>query len=90
MKFTKGNWMNRQGVEFYNMVQVRETRIDGNRLYAYTVPYLSDARAVGGPVMEMYVSAPQPNCIRTEVYHFMGSSQKIPYSVWCRDIMGSV
>ena len=70
--------MNRQGVEFYNMVQVRETRIDGNRLYAYTVPYLSDARAVGGPVMEMYVSAPQPNCIRTEVYHFMGSSQKIP------------
>ena len=59
MKFTKGNWMNRQGVEFYNMVQVRETRIDGNRLYAYTVPYLSDARAVGGPVMEMYVSAPQ-------------------------------
>ena len=78
MKFTKGTWLNRDGVQFHNMAQVRQTRVEGNKLYAYTVPYLADARAVGGPVMEMYISAPQPNCIRTEVYHFMGSGRRIP------------
>ena len=78
MKFTKGTWLTRKGVEFHNMVQVRETRVEGNKMYAYTVPYLANTRAVGGPVMEMYISSPQPNCIRTEVCHFIGSGKRIP------------
>ena len=78
MKFTKGTWLNRKGVQAFSAAQVRETRVEDGRLYLYTVPYGADARAVGGPVMEMFISAPQPDCIRTEVFHFMGSNQKFP------------
>ena len=78
MKFTKGYWMNRLGVQNADAVQVREAKVEGNKLYIYTVPYAYDHRAMGGPVMEMYISSPQPNIIRTEAYHFMGSNQKMP------------
>ena len=37
-----------------------------------------DMRAMGGPVLEMFVSSPQPDIIRVEAYHFMGSNQKMP------------
>ena len=78
MKFTKGYWMNRPGVEISDVVQIREARLEGNRLYLYTVPYGYDGRAMGGPVMELYVSAPCENIIRMEAWHFMGSRQKEP------------
>lgn len=78
MKFTKGTWMNRKGVESSSAAQIREARIIGSSLYLYTVPYSSDSRDVGGPVLEMIISSPQPNIIRTEVWHFMGSNQTFP------------
>lgn len=70
--------MNRPGVQNTDAVQVREARMEGNRLYLYTVPYAQDMRAMGGPLLEMYISSPQPNVLRTEAYHFMGSNQKMP------------
>ena len=78
MKFTKGTWMNREGVNIISTAQVRETRISENRLYLYTVPYGDDVRCVGGPMIELYISSPQPNIIRTEAIHFSGCNQKMP------------
>lgn len=78
MKFTKGAWMNRDGVGIQNIGQVRESRVDGNKLYLYTVPYGRDVRAMGGTMIEVFISSPQPNIIRTEAYHYRGSNQKIP------------
>ena len=78
MKFSKGCWMDKDGVSIASARQIREVRKEGNRIYLYAVPYEEDVRAMGGPIFEMYISSPQPNIIRTEVYHFTGSNQKIP------------
>lgn len=78
MKFTKGAWMLKDGVQITNAVQVREVKIVENRVYLYTVPYTDDYRAMGGPLIEMYISSPQPNIIRTEAFHFMGKRRKFP------------
>ena len=78
MKFTKGYWMNKPGVVNHDAVQVREVKAEKDRVYLYTVPYAADMRAMGGPVLEMFVSSPQPDIIRIEAYHFMGSNQKMP------------
>ena len=78
MKFTKGYWMNKPGVTNTDAVQVREVKVEADRVYLYTVPYAYDMRAMGGPLLEIFISSPQPNVIRTEAYHFMGSNQKMP------------
>lgn len=78
MKFTRGYWVNKPGVTPADCVQIRETRVEGNKLYIYSVPYAQDMRGMGGPVLEMYISSPQPDIIRTQAWHFMGSAKKVP------------
>ena len=82
MKFTKGYWMNLPGVESCDAVQIRETRLDrsenGDSLYLYIVNYGHDARAMGGPVLELTVSSPAPDIIRLEAVHFAGGRRKEP------------
>ena len=53
MKFTKGYWMNLPGVENADAVQIREVKIQEDRVYLYVVPFPQDFRAMGGPVLEM-------------------------------------
>ena len=78
MKFTKGYWLNLPGVENADCVQIREVRVEQNRVYLYAVPYPQDERAMGGPVLEMYVSSPKQDILRLQAWHFMGSAQKEP------------
>ncbi len=78
MKFTKGYWMNLPGVENADCVQIREVRIEKDRVYLYAVPYPQNERAMGGPVLELFLSSPRPDVIRIQAYHFMGSAKKEP------------
>ena len=78
MKFSKGYWMNQPGVTNADAVQIREVKVEDNRVYLYSVPYPQDTRAMGGPVIEMYITSPQADIIRTQAFHFMGSNQKEP------------
>ena len=78
MKFTKGYWMNLPGVENADCVQIREVKVQQNRVYLYSVPYAQDVRAMGGPVLEMYISSPKADILRTQAFHFMGSAKKEP------------
>ncbi len=78
MKFTKGYWLNLPGVENADCVQIREARVEEDRVYLYAVPYPQDERAMGGPVLEIFISSPRPDVFRTVVYHFMGSARKEP------------
>ena len=48
------------------------------QVYLYVVPFPQDFRAMGGPVLEMYISSPKKDIIRTQAYHFMGSAKKEP------------
>ena len=65
MKFTRGYWLNKPGVENYDCVQIREIRAEDGRVYLYSVPYPQDERGMGGPVLEMVISSPGPDIIRT-------------------------
>ena len=78
MKFTKGRWMNREGIRQAHVEQVREVRTEGNRIHLYAVTYTQDKRAMGGPAFEICLSSPQPDIIRVEAYHFLGSQRKLP------------
>ena len=78
MKFTKGYWMNRTGVSVTNMGQVREVRVEGRQVYLFCVNYTEDRRSMDGPVIEMYISSPQPDVIRLKAFHFMGVRKKLP------------
>ncbi len=78
MKFTRGYWLNKPGVQNYDCVQIRETKYENGKLYLYSVPYPQDERGMGGPVLEMSISSPRPDIIRTEAWHFMGSAKKVP------------
>ena len=70
--------MNLPGVENADAVQIREVKIQEDRVYLYVVPFPQDFRAMGGPVLEMYISSPKKDIIRTQAYHFMGSAKKEP------------
>lgn len=78
MKFTKGYWMNRPGVQVADVVQIREVKVEKNQVYLYSVPYREDVRAMDGPVMEMFITSPKKDILRTQAYHFMGSAKKEP------------
>ena len=76
MKFTKGYWLNLPGVENYDCVQIREVKVSRDQVYLYAVPYAEDERAVGGPALEIFLSSPRRDILRTQAYHFMGSGKK--------------
>ena len=78
MKFTKGYWLNLPGVENYDCVQIREVKVSRDQVYLYAVPYAEDERAVGGPALEIFLSSPRRDILRTQAYHFMGSGKKEP------------
>lgn len=78
MKFTKGYWLNQEGVTNADAAQIREIKINEREVYLYTVPYNRDERAMGGPVMELFISSPGPDIIRIKAWHFMGEYQKGP------------
>ena len=78
MKFTKGRWMYREGITASHIGQIRDVRKEGDKICLYSVPYTADVRGIGGPAIEIHLSSPQPNIIRMEAYHFLGSGRKMP------------
>ena len=78
MKFTKGYWLNLPGVENADCVQIRQVKISEKEVYLYAVPYAQDQRAMGGPVLELFISSPGKDILRVQACHFMGSAKKEP------------
>ncbi len=78
MKFTKGYWLNLPGVENADCVQIREVKVREKEVYLYAVPYAEDQRAMGGPVLELFISSPRRDILRIQAFHFMGSAKKEP------------
>ncbi len=78
MKFTRGYWLNKPGVTAADCVQIRQVRVEDHRVYLYAVPYPQDERGMGGPVLEMAISSPRPDILRTQAWHFIGSARKEP------------
>jgi len=80
MKFNNGIWMMREGFSSNNCAQIREATLskDKTSLYMYAVCYREDVRALGGPMLEIYVSSPKNDVIRIQTHHFRGSLKNCP------------
>jgi len=78
MKFTKGYWLNLPGVENADCVQIRQVKVSEKEVYLYAVPYAQDERAMGGPVLELFITSPKRDILRMQAVHFMGSAKKEP------------
>lgn len=78
MKFTKGYWLNLPGVENADCVQIRQVKASEKEVYLYAVPYAQDERAMGGPVLELFITSPKRDILRMQAVHFMGSAKKEP------------
>lgn len=78
MKFTEGHWAYKPGVTHSEILQIREVKIEKTGVYIYTVGYRDDHRAVGGTVLELFISSPQPDIISIKAIHWMGSNKKEP------------
>lgn len=78
MKFTNRYQLENAPLKITNTVQLREIRNEGESIYIYSVPYEQDSRAIGGSVVEIFISSPRPGIFRVQARHFAGSRKKIP------------
>jgi len=80
MKFNNGEWMMREGYKSNNCEQIREITLscDKKSVYLYAVPYRTDVRALGGPMLEIYISSPKKDIIKFSTHHFRGDLTKYP------------
>ncbi len=78
MKFNDGYWELKPGVQRTDSIQIREVKIKDDCVYIYIVGYKEDIRAIGLPVLELFISSPIADVIRIKSYHHMGSNEKEP------------
>ena len=70
MKFTNGYWVTKPGVQIADASQIRQVRVEDNRVYLYAVPYHKDERGMGGsywkctfPLPRRIFFAPRPGIL---------------------------
>ncbi len=81
MKFSNGNWLNREGVEIHSPQQVQESRSDDASLtlYAPCKHVANRGQTLDGPMLTIRLSSPLPDVIRVQVEHFQGLLERGPH-----------
>jgi alpha-D-xyloside xylohydrolase len=80
MKFSNGNWLNREGVEPYTPAEAYEVKIDNNSV-TILAPHKHIAHrgdTLAGPVLTIKLSSPMPDVIKVQMWHFKGVNKKGP------------
>ncbi len=80
MKFSNGNWLNREGIEIYSPYEVNTIEKDEQSLTVYA-PYKhiqTRGDTLTGPLITMKFSSPMPDVIRVQMYHFKSGKQLGP------------
>lgn len=74
MKFSNGCWVQRQGVECFSPAEVYETRRNSNSITfcAPTHKIIHRGDTLGGPNLTIKISAPAPEVLRVQSFHYMG------------------
>lgn len=80
MKFTNGNWLNREGVAIHAPVVAYETLMDRDAVvvHAPCKPIEHRGSTLDGPLLTLRFSSPMENVIRVQVHHFVGEQEKYP------------
>ena len=80
MKFSDGQWLNREGVSIYSPFELRDIQSDKDSitLYASSKPISHRGDTLGGPVLTIRYSSPIRDIIRVQAFHFKGGARKPP------------
>ncbi|WEG13559.1 alpha-xylosidase [Pullulanibacillus sp. KACC 23026] len=83
MKFTNGNWLNREGVDIHSLVEVHEVvkEADSLTVYAPCKHIAHRGATLDGPLVTARYSSPMPGVIRVQYAHFKGLKPKMPQFV---------
>jgi len=87
MKFSKGYWVNREGVQVYGAAELRAFEIRNGVPAAFVSPVIIDNRGqtLGGPLITMEFDAPLPDVLGVKAYHFKGALRQGPDFVLSTD-----
>ncbi len=80
MKFSNGNWLQKEGCACFSPAQVYFTRIKENevQLCMPTSKIGHRGDTLGGVVLTLVISAPYPETLRLRTYHYMGGKAPMP------------
>lgn len=80
MKFSDGQWLIRKGVRVFNPAEVNDIETDGSSLTVYApcrrITDRSDT--LDGPLLTFRFSAPLPDVICVQIFHYMGGVKRGP------------
>lgn len=80
MKFSNGQWLDKEGYTIYNPITARDARHEGNSLIVYA-PYKAinhRGDTLNAPQLTYTFSSPIPDVIKVTVYHYRDYEGMIP------------
>ena len=80
MKFSNGCWLQKEGCACFSPAQVYFTKVEEDcvTLCAPTSRITSRGATLGGVNLTIKISAPYPEVLRVQTYHYMGVQKKAP------------
>ncbi|MFU0827416.1 MAG: Alpha-xylosidase [Lachnoclostridium sp.] len=74
MKFSNGCWVQKEGVAIFSPAEIYETKRDNNSITfcAPTHKITHRGDTLGGPNLTIKISAPAPEVLRVQTFHYMG------------------
>jgi alpha-D-xyloside xylohydrolase len=80
MKFTKGYWLKREGVQALHPVELHSAAAgrDSLTVVAATRPLTGRADTLDTALVTVTCSSPMPDVIRVEISHFRGARRRLP------------
>jgi alpha-D-xyloside xylohydrolase len=80
MKFTDGGWHNREGVDVYGAVELRDLRIEKNRVTVYVSPAVITNRGqvIDSTLLTVEFTAPRKDILGVRAYHIKGDLPEKP------------
>ncbi len=80
MKFSNGCWLQKEGTECFAPAQVYFSKIEPEKvsICAPTTKIVKRGDTLGGVNLTIEITAPMPEVLRVQVYHYKGASVKSP------------
>ncbi|MDR1570492.1 MAG: alpha-xylosidase [Oscillospiraceae bacterium] len=80
MKFTDGFWLPKKGFTLYSAAQVHDVRVESDRVtvWATNSRLAHRGMTLGGPMLTLTFTAPQPDILSVRVEHYQGIARREP------------
>ena len=79
MKFSNGCWLQKEGTECFSPAQIYFTKVEDNLVTMCAPTHHINHRGdtLGGVNLTIKVSAPAPEVLRVQVYHYAGDRKSV-------------